>query len=487
MRFLRRSLIGVFLLCATFALFAVAANTVREAVVERMNDEPRSFPQRERVFAVNVTELVPETITPVLTTFGEVQSRRTLGIRATIGGTVTWTDPALIEGGSVSAGQPLLRVDPRSVQAERDRIAADLQDAQAEVRDAERGLDLAQDELDGATAQAALRTQAETRARDLLDRGVGTTAALETAELAAQSAEASVLTRRQALASAEARLDQARTRLSRAEINLTEAERQVEDTEITAAFDGALTDVTVSPGGRVTANEQIATLLDPDQLEVAFRVSTAQYARLLDGEGDLIAAPVAVQLDVSGVDLVAQGQITREGASVGEGQTGRLLFAQLDAAAGFRPGDFVTVSIDEPELTGVALVPATAVDADRTVLIVTAEDRLELRAVEQLRTQGDDVIIRVGDLAGEEIVVARSPLLGAGIGVRPLREEEEAVEEEPQIDASISLDDDRRAKLVAFVQDGRMPDEVKTRIIAQLEQPEVPLATVERLEGQMGG
>jgi RND family efflux transporter MFP subunit len=318
-----------------------------------------------------------------------------------------------------------------------------------------------------------------------MDRGVGTAAALETAELAAQAAAASVLTRRQALASAEARLDQSRTRLSRAEINLTEAERQVQDTEITAAFDGALTDVAVSPGGRVTANEQIATLLDPGQLEVAFRVSTAQYARLLDGEGDLIAAPVRVHLDVSGVDLATQGRITREGASVGEGQTGRLLFAQLDAAAGFRPGDFVTVSIDEPELTGVALVPATAVDADRTVLIVNAEERLELREVAQLRTQGDDVIIRVGDLAGEEIVVARSPLLGAGIGVRPLREETGEVA--PQIDTSISLDDDRRAKLVAFVQDGRMPDDVKTRIIAQLEQPEVPLSTVERLEGQMGG
>ncbi len=44
MRFLRRSLIGVFLLALTLALVAWAGELVRGAVVARMNEEPRSFP-----------------------------------------------------------------------------------------------------------------------------------------------------------------------------------------------------------------------------------------------------------------------------------------------------------------------------------------------------------------------------------------------------------------------------------------------------------
>ncbi|MEL6840776.1 MAG: HlyD family efflux transporter periplasmic adaptor subunit [Pseudomonadota bacterium] len=482
MRFLRRSLTGIFLLSMTLALIAFAGNMVREAVVARMNEEPRSFPQRERVLAVNVTTLEPQTIAPELTVFGELRSQRTLDLRSATGGTVLEASEALVEGGAVSAGQVLLRIDPAEAQAALDRARADLQDAQAELRDAERSLLLEQDELTAAQAQAELRAQALTRARDLQARGVGTAAAVEDAELAASSADAAVLTRRQALASAEARIDQARTRLARAEIDVSEATRDVADTQVFAAFDGVLSEVTISPGGRVTANELFAQLVDPARLEVSFRVSTSQYARLLDADGQLIKAPVRVALDVSGVNLAATGQITREGATVGAGQTGRLLFARLDAAPGFRPGDFVTVSIDEPELQKVALVPATAVAPDQTVLVVGDEDRLESADVTLLRRQGDDVIIRVGDLAGAVIVAERSPLLGAGIRVRPIQPEGT----EPVTPQMITLDAERRAKLIAFVTEGRMPDDVKARIIGQLEQDEVSSETVARLESRMG-
>ena len=483
MRFLRRSLMGIFLLAVTVALIALAGNTVREAVVARMNEEPRSAPQRERVFAVNVVTLEPQAITPELTVFGELRSRRTLDLRSATGGTVLDASDALVEGGTVTAGQMLLRIDPAEAQAALDRLAADLQDAEAELRDAERALILANDELTAARAQAGLQDQAVTRARDLETRGVGTTAAVETAELAASAAQATVLTRRQSVATAEARIDQANTRLARARIDLTEAERDVADTEVFAAFDGALAEVTISPGGRVTANERFAQLVDPTQLEVAFRVSTSQYARLLDGNGTLINAPVRVALDVSGIDLQASGQITREGASVGAGQTGRQLFASLEAAPGFRPGDFVTVSIDEPGLENVALVPATAVAADETVLVLGEEDRLNSAQIALLRRQGDDVIIDVGDLAGATIVAERSPLLGAGIKVRPIRPGVAAEPAEPEM---IALDAERRAKLIAFVTDSRMPDEVKTRIIGQLEQEEVSSETIARLESRMG-
>lgn len=483
MRFLRRSLIGVFLLAVTLVLIAWAGNMVRTAVVARMNEEPRSFPQRERVLAVNVVTLDPVTITPELTVFGELRSQRTLDLRSATGGTVMHAADALVEGGAVREGQLLLRIDPVEAQAALDRVRADLQDAAAELRDAERALVLARDELSAARAQAALQDQALTRARDLQERGVGTAAAVENAELAASSAQASVLSRRQSVASAEARIDQANTRLARVRINLAEAERAVSDTEVFAAFDGTLSDVTISDGGRVTANERFAQLVDPTRLEVAFRVSTSQYARLLDGSGTLISAPVSVALDVSGVNLRAEGQITREGASVGSGQTGRLLFARLDSAPGFRPGDFVTVSIDEPALENVALVPATAVAADETVLIVGEEDRLESGAVALLRRQGDDVIIDVGALAGATVVAERSPLLGAGIKVNPIRPGGAEESEEPQM---IALDAARRAKLVAFVTDSRMPDEVKARIIGQLEEEQVSSETVERLESRMG-
>ena len=482
MRFLRRSLTGVFMLSLTLVLLAWAGNTLRLAVVARLDQEPRSFEQREREFTVNVLTLEAQSLTPELVVFGELRSQRTLDLRAATGGTVLQTDAALVEGGVVSAGQMLLRIDPVEAEAALARIRADVQDAQAELRDATRALALGQDELTAARAQAALRDTALARALDLQGRGVGTTATVEDAELAASSAAAAVLSRRQAIATAEARIDQATTRLARAQIDQAEAERNLANTEITAAFDGTLTEVTIAPGARVTANELVARLVDPAQLEVAFRVSTSQYTRLLGADGRLVRAPVTVALDAAGVNLIARGVITREAASVGAGQTGRQLFARIDAAPGLRPGDFVTVSIAEPALDDVALLPATAVGADNMILTVDTAERLQPVPVTVLRRQGDDVIIAADGLAGAEVVMERSPLLGAGIKVRPIR---------PGLVAEdaarmIVLDPARRARLIAYVTAGQMPDDVKARIIAQLEQDEVSQQTVERLESRMG-
>ncbi|SEQ44575.1 RND family efflux transporter, MFP subunit [Loktanella sp. DSM 29012] len=482
MRFLRRSLTGLFLLAATLALLVVAGNTVRGAIVARMNEEPRSFPQRERVFAVNVTQVTAGTIAPELRTFGELRSRRSLQVRAAAGGTVLEVSDALVDGGRVAAGDVLLRIDPATAQAARDRVAAGLRDAEAEVRDADRGLTLAQDELVAAERQAALRQTALDRARDLATRGIGTQQAVEEGDLALSSAQSTVLTRRQALANAEARIDASRTALDRAEIDLAEAERTLVDTTVTAPFAGVLADVTITPGARATANEQVATLLDPDLLDVSFRVSTDQYARLLDETGRVTGLPVQVTLDAQGMPVTARGQVDRVGGAVGEGQTGRLLFAALDAGRAFRPGDFVTVTVTEPELTDVALVPATAVAADGTVLVVNAEDRLDSAQTEILRRQGDDVIIAAAGLDGARIVSERSPLLGAGIGVRPLSPDGTM----PEADPPIALDDDRRARLKDYVETSQMPDAVKTRILAQLDAPEVDAETVANLERRMG-
>ncbi len=484
MLFLRRSLTGLFLVSLTLAIFAWAGNTVRLAVQERLNAEPRSFPQRERVLTVNVVTVTQGQIEPQLDVFGELASTRTFDLRAVSGGTVLEKSDNFVEGGQVQAGELLVRIDPRDAQSNRDRVAADLRDAQAETRDAERALVLARDELAAAEQQAVLRRQALTRQQDLSSRGVGTAAAVETAELAVSSADQAVLSRRQAEAQAQARLDQAATRLDRAQINLADAERALEETEILAPFSGTLAGIGLAQGVRVTANEVLGQLIEPDQLEVSFRLSTTQYSHLTREDGTLINAPVTVSLAVQGLNLAAYGQITRESAAVGEGQTGRLLFARLDTPAGLRPGDFVTVSVTEPPLDGVALVPSTAIAANQTALMLNEENRLEQVSVEVLRRQGNDVIIRAPALEGRQIVAERSPLLGTGIAVQPI--DPDAATREPELPEMLALDDERRARLIAYVEGSPMPNEAKIRVISQLEQDEVPSDVVAQIESRMG-
>ena len=133
--------------------------------------------------------------------------------------------------------------------------------------------------------------------------------------------------------------------------------------------------------------------------------------------GQLINARCSVSLNLMGSEITTNAILERDSGSVAEGQTGRLLYARLDKAIGFKPGDYVVVKVDEPELRFAINLPASALNADNQVLILNDEERLENVDVSLLRRQGDYVIIRSRDLPGKEVVAQRSPLLGAGIKV----------------------------------------------------------------------
>lgn len=488
MRFLRQSLMGLFLAGVSLALVAFAVQTIVGAVQERMAEERSAPPARERVFAVNVDIATEQTIAPVLDVFGEIQSRRSLELRSAVGGRIIYLSPLFEEGGAVTSGELLIRVDQADARAALDRARADLADAQAEQRDATRALGLAEDEVRSAEEQASLRERALQRQKDLEDRGVGTAAAVESAELSAAGARQSVLSRRLALAQAETRLDQAATRLARMQIALADAERTLEDTEVFAPFDGILSGVSVVEGGLVASNEKLGNLVDATALEVVFRVSTAQYARLIDKEGAVRPAPVEVFLDGTDSGLSGRGTLSRDSAGGGELRTGRVLYAGLDETTGFKPGDFVSLKVIEPEVERVVRLPATAYGAEGAVLVLDQEQRLELLPVTLVRRQGDDVLVRAERLAGRQVVRARTPLLGPGIKVRPIIISESGTLPAPAEPELLDLSEERRARLVAFVEGNkRMPDEMRKSILAQLSNQRVPAALVNRIESRMGG
>lgn len=486
MRFLTRSLTGLFLLALTLGLLALGAFAIRSAVAERAAGAPGAQAPRERVFAAQVIALDYGTQVPRLTAYGQVTGLRQLELRAPRAGTILDLAPDFVEGGVVGAGAMLVQLDPTEAEAVRATAAAARAESEAALALAGRTLAIATDDLAAAEAQAELRQRAFDRQLALNDKGLGKATDTEAAELALSSARQAVLTKRAALSSAQAARDQAQNALRRAEIALSEAERELAETTIRAEFPGRLSGVSAVRGGLVSANEKLAELIDPEALEIAFRVSTAQFSRLIDGAGALVPAPVEVILETEGVAIAAQAALVRAGAAVEAGVTGRMLYARVTEGAGaLRPGDFVTLALDEPALERVANVPAAAVDAGGRVLVLAEGERLTEAPVEVLRRQGDRLLIRADLPPGTEIVAERTPLLGEGIRLRPLRGAEASALAVPQM---LRLDPERRARLIAFVEgNSRMPAEARARLLAQLAQDEVPAEVVERLESRIGG
>ena len=485
MRFLGRGLIGLLLFSLALGLLGLAGNTIKIAVQDRMNQEPRSQKARERTFAVKVVPAEVTSINPTLNAFGEIQSRKTLDLRMAASGQIQELSTNFVEGGSVKSGELLIRLDDSDYQTAVDLAENNLIDAKNEVMEAARNLSFSKEELAAAEEQEKLRLRALTRQKDLVERGVGTAAALENAELSASGATQAVLSRKAAVDQAKNRGAQAETRLVRAELALKDAKRKLEDTKLYAEFSGLLSGVSLVKGGIVSANERLGQLIDPEVLEVSFKISTQQYTRLLNDNGELLKAPVSVALTNTEQGLNADGVIIRDSASVAKGQTGRQVYAKLTKSVGFKPGDFVAVKVEEPTLNWVVKLPSTALDASNKVLLLGEGERLEEAQVKLMRRQGNEVIVRSRDLSGKEIVAQRTPVLGVGIKVKAIRSGEENEVAEVEM---LELTEERRAKLISAIEtNGYIPKTVKERIIGQLTQPKVPADVVARIESRMGG
>ena len=187
-----------------------------------------------------------------------------------------------------------------------------------------------------------------------------------------------------------------------------------------------------------------------------------------------------------GENLTAEAELVRDSGAVGEGQSGRIVFAAMKDTRGFMPGDFVSLNVTEPLLNYVVKLPASAINANSEVLLITDEDRLEALQVKLVRRQGNEILVRSRDLANREVVAEQTPVLGAGIKIKPVRSGPAGAEiEEVEM---VELTDERRAKLMAFIEgNGYIPADAKKRILGQLQKDKVPANVVERIESRMGG
>ncbi|MGB0959218.1 MAG: efflux RND transporter periplasmic adaptor subunit [Halocynthiibacter sp.] len=420
MRILKRSLIGLYLFGLVIALLLMAAGVMLNALRAGDDADENKRPQRERVIATKVLKMVPTSVTPEFVAFGELRSERVLELRTSASGRILYMADAFKDGGVVSEGTPLLRIDKADAQSALTRAEADLNDVQSDEAEALLAYDIISQELTAAKAQFTLRQKALDRQVDLQSRGSSTRAAVETSELALSSAKQAMLAKESALSKSKVRVDQSAARLLRAELSVSDAQRRLDDTEITAPFAGAITNVMVLEGGLVSQNERIGTIFAPDMLEVSFRVSAGQFARLLDEAGQLLNLPVEVRLESGNTRLRVTGKITREDAMVADGTSGRMIFASLEAATRLRAGDFVSVHVQEPVLENVVALPSAAVFPDGTVLVMTDEERLERKTVPILRRSGNTVIVSPDGLEGRYVVAAQNARLGSGLKIKPV-------------------------------------------------------------------
>ena len=491
MNFLLRSFLGLIILSITLGFLIFGSFVLIEALKKRSEkSENRRF-QKERVFAVNVETLNKQIASPKILSYGEIYSKRMLEIRPLVSGRLDYVSEKFVEGGYVKSGDILFRLNQKDYLNELEIAEIDLEDTKAQLSEAISKLDYANLEFEVSESQLNLRKNALDRQTQLAESGLITSSQLENTQLAYSSSKQQFLNKQNLVKSSKNAIDKLKIQLKRRSISIDKAKRNLDETEIKAPFDGIIASVNILPGSVINKNEKLGTLLDPNSLEVMFNLSANEFARVIDKDGKLLNLDITAYLKLSNNDIPFSGKIERINPEIMNIGSGRKLFASINLGENktLRPGDFVVLEIKEPSLKNITVLPSSAVTIDGKIFILEEDNRLKEIEVTILRRQGNEVIVS-GAPTDKEYVMQRSPQLGNGLKIKPLRKKDREISNSVNLSKNnelVTISPEKQKKLINILDKlDRMPKSVKDRLYEEINSGKIKAKTLKRLEKNMG-
>ena len=320
--------------------------------------------------------------------FGTVVAAREAHLRFGVSGEVDRVSNDLRNGADVKTGAVLASLDTERLQLALDKVEVQIKAETSQIKEF--------------TVQLALRQRMAERAQSLSEKGVGSQAEVDDAELA--------------VSQASNQLAMAKSRLAELKVSLRRHRKDLGDAVLKAPFDGSLSGVDLALGNQVSNTYLVATLTDLSSLEVSFVVPADIYANVIN----LIGQQVALSWSSEGsVVSETTATITRAEVVVDRKEGGGRLYAELpdDAARSVPPGAFVEVSYYGRMMTGVIELPEEALVGQDQVFVIE-QGRAMQRQVVLLHRSPGWIWVR-GDLkTGDKVIATRLPGIGNGLRVR---------------------------------------------------------------------
>lgn len=393
----------------------------------------------ERVWPVRAEQVTFRDYQPELKLYGEVISGRQVELRALVSGKIIDVNDNFRSGGIVQQNETLLQIDPFPYEAALTDAKASLREARAKLNEITASVDAESSALEFEQEQLQLGERDLRRAQPLVKDGTVTKRVLDERKLIVSQRKQNVETRKKNLQVQLARAEQQSAIIERWEWSVKVAERNLNDTRLIAPFDANLSGVTAQVGRMVSANDNVATLLDKNWIDVRFTLSDAQYGRILAAQENIIGRKVAIRWRVGTQPLTYQAVIERTNPQVSSQSGGVEVFARVRIKTNnaqssielLKSGAFVEVIVPDRLYENVVRLPQTALFETTYVYTIT-NDRLTKRKVELIGTVGDNILIR-GDLkSGEQILLTRLSVVGDGVKVQ-IVEQAQSAPEEPRI------------------------------------------------------
>jgi len=266
-------------------------------------------------------------------------------------------------------------------------------------------------QIDPAKQQAALKSQQDTRA-----------ARLANLEYARQQHErvsglaASGIASKQDLDQAKAALDAAQAELASLEAQVSEQQVQLHYYTVAAPTAGIVGDIPVRVGDRVTADTTLTTIDQPGGLEAYVSVPVERAPQLRVG--------LQVQVLDGAGKVVADTKLSFVSPQVDEATQSVLAKARIEGSEGLRPSQFIRVRLVWGTHEG-PVVPVLAVSriSGQHFAFVAEEDKGALvakqRALRLGEIVGSDYVVLEGIKPGDRVIVSGTQFLADGVPVSP--------------------------------------------------------------------
>lgn len=366
---LRRLLVGA----APILIILAVGGGIATLVATQPQPEKKKEEPRAPAVQVALAEAVVSRLT--VTTQGAARPRTEIDLSSEVGGRLVWTSPALLEGGAFGAGEALARVAPADYELALARARSEIAAAQAR--------------LTRETAEAELARE------DWAELGGGR--------------PASPLTLRQP------QVAEARASLAAAQAQAAQAQRDLARTTVRAPFAGRTLAQSADIGQQIAPGGPIAKVFSTSVMEVRVPLTDADLAALelpLGYRGGAAGPKAELTADIAGQTRRWTGTLARVEAALDERT--RLAFAIIEVpdpfgsrwSAPLAPGVFVTARIDSPRSESFVRTPRNALRKESEVLVVRADDTVEIRNALPARSAADGVYFRAGIRPGERVIVS---------------------------------------------------------------------------------
>lgn len=371
------------------ALVAAGAS----AVLVIFNTQPtaqREGAVRESAMLVDTAQPASGSFRPVILATGTVRPSRDITLRPRVGGAVVEISEEFVPGGSVEAGDVLVRLDDDDYRTALAELRSELQQAQAEL-DIEVGR---REQAESELQQFGRDLSAERRARVL---------------------------REPQRRSAEAVVEAARAALARAELDLERA-------TIAAPFDAQVLSRSVNLGSQVSAGDALGRLVGTDTYWVEVSIPMAKLPWLeLPAPDQERGSQVTLRNRTAWPDgMTRRGHVFRlVGELDPQTRMARLLVAVDDPLARERDeagraliiGEYLQVMIEGRELQDVVRLDREHLRDNDTVWVMR-DGRLNIQPVDVVFEDERHAYISAGLSAGDRVVTSRLATVEEGVRLR---------------------------------------------------------------------